>query len=159
MTADNKWVVGEKVIEINDQTNINGIAAVGAYASADVVLQPDGTLIGENIVVQQDKTQNVENKTNSTSTHNKSDDKEAKKDAPRTNKPVVRTYSGIIGRMSNTEWIVGSRSITINSSTIIEGNAGAGLPVRVTILVQKRRYFAGTGHCCSECCRICGRQR
>jgi len=143
MTAENNWVVGEKVINIDKTTNIDGNPVIGASAHAAVSVQSDGTLVAEEITVNQDIAGTAENKDSpDTSLAQKNaGNNEVKKSDHQGVNSTTRALRGIIRQIYDTKWIVDNRSIIIDSDTVIEVSPEIGLLVEVTVLVQPDGTF------------------
>ncbi len=130
MTGDNNWVIGEKVVNIDNQTAITGNPVLGSSAHVEVQIHSDGTTVAEKIIVQQGASRPSGDKAAD------NDNKEIKKSDDAVSNSSPRTFSGTIKQMSDTEWIVGNRSIIINSETVIEDHPEIGWHVNVTVAVQ-----------------------
>ncbi len=52
------------------------------------------------------------------------------------NVPDVRTFTGVIRKITNTEWTVGFRTVIVNEDTVMRGEPGIGQSARVWLSVQ-----------------------
>jgi hypothetical protein len=88
--ADDVWVVNGATVRISPVTVIEGTPAVGAIAEVQGVLQPDGSVLAQRIIITYPGF------------------------------PLLSDVEGLVESMETTHWVISSVSVLVDSSTFID---------------------------------------
>lgn len=127
------WTIGATVVMIDASTEIESGLGMGSVVKAEVMAQPDGSLLAKDIEAYESNSSESEMKDGNESSSGSSHENESEDNGSGSSVTAGQMveFSGQLTAMNGSTWTVNGKTVMVSSSTDVMNNPKVGSFVRV----------------------------